>query len=257
MSLETEITLAIVSDDPEKVFQDLSDLNSLAGHELRPAAPQSIHDTYFDTETGDLRKNGWALRIRRVEGVAVWTLKGPKRRSAGGGVERIELEAPWSSSSFEDIFAALREKGVDLTPASTCPGAGSPAEGLRTAGLEVIQERFTNRQVRHVFVSTCESAIAEMDLDRVTYGFPGGRVVHLEVEIEAKTRAGKNALKELSDRLLSLFPRNLRPWDHGKLATGRVLGRLLEHSSWSDRVTADSHLAPSVYEEMEQRFQRR
>ena len=61
---EVESTLIIVSDDPQKVTQNLSRLTELVGLNLVPEAPKDIRDLYFDTPDHQLENELLSLRLR-------------------------------------------------------------------------------------------------------------------------------------------------------------------------------------------------
>ncbi len=126
-------------------------------------------NTFYDSDAGDLRRLGWALRLRR-EGARAWlTVKGAPVRCDGGYFVRPEIEAEISGEE-----AAGLARGFRL---AACPQA--PVRDLlaRTGDLEVAPFcAFVNYRTR------VSRGPWTFDLDRTLVG---GQALH-ELEMEAE-----------------------------------------------------------------------
>ena len=116
-AVDTLVTEKAISTEIElKLSLDESEMARLLRHPaLRPvrrgrARIAHLSSTYFDTPDFRLQREDVALRIRRVGGRFVQTLKGPPQDGVGAGLHaRPEFE--W----------AVRGPGVDLAPLSATP----------------------------------------------------------------------------------------------------------------------------------------
>lgn len=245
---EVEAKLAIVSQKPREVVEEVAALSSLGRFRLVSRGTLSLRDSYLDREDGALRRAGASLRIRTA-GEERWiTLKGASEKDAGMGmVERDELELPWSMEALERIVAALAGLGVRLRPSGGVPD-GEPLEALGALGLSVVQDRATKRRVRDVVADGAEEPIAELVVDSVRYDFGGRAAWHHEVEVEAKGAGVREVVGEVAEALLARFPEVLRPWTRGKLSTGRAVERLLREGDAEGVLGPDGDLTPAAYE---------
>ena len=82
------------------------------------------------------------------------------------------------------------------------------------------------------------------------YHFAGGDVRLSEVELEAKSRKGRDIIEELSRQLLSDFGLALRRWRFGKLVTGEKIERLLTRGSLTSFMKGD-RLKPEAFASIE------
>lgn len=82
-----------------KLAGRLEDLRRIPGHPLVQtlaqgrASTRALDSVYFDTPDGDLVAAGFGLRVRRVDGQRIQTVKG-ERNAAGGLFDRLEVESP-------------------------------------------------------------------------------------------------------------------------------------------------------------------
>ena len=243
---ETESTLVVVSDEPETVIEAIAALRKLDGYRLRPRGKEEIRDLYFDSPDGKLRTARIALRVRQVGKRRLLTIKGPSRRGARGGESRLELEEEWPGRAWEVLYAELGRK---LGIPAVAPVGADPAEALRSAGLVVVQDRRSSRQLRDVVPRDgTRRRVAELAIDSVVYPPAGHEVRHFEVEVEAKATGGESAVASLSESLVIRYWPALRPWRHGKLATGKAVAALLEERDRDDVLTDDGALRPSAYD---------
>jgi inorganic triphosphatase YgiF len=217
---EVEVALVVRSETPERVWAAVATLEDVDGLALVPGQSQHLRDRYLDTEGGDLGSRRYALRIREVDGRPRITLKGDAKRLATG-VDRLELELPWSPAAASRVLAELRAGGVPID--DSVPLDEDPVAALAHVGLRVIQERETRRELRSV-VDEAGAELAELDLDAVSYRFPHGEARLFEVELETRSPAAD--LGRIAGALQRAAP-ELVEWPHGKLVTGAALERAL------------------------------
>jgi hypothetical protein len=248
---EFEIALIVRSEAPRQVADHVAALASVAEYRLLPHPSLPIHDRYFDTADGALTAGRVALRLRTAGESLLIAIKGPARRVEWGAVERLEFEAPWSGETLSKAIDVLQESGVVMPHRRVCRDA--PVEVLRALGLDIIQDRETERMPRSVTRSddTGASVIAELAVDAVAYHVGAAVVRTYEVEIEAKSVEGPRAVQAISESLVSQFAPALRPWPHGKLATGQTIERLYRDGSLRGLLGADNTLSPSTLDLIE------
>jgi inorganic triphosphatase YgiF len=236
---EIEAALIVYADVPQAIEQRLTDLQTLAEFSLLPRAAQTIEDIYFDTTGRSLQARLIALRVRRLDGTPLLTMKADSRQVAAGE-DRLEIETPWSPGALHDVVSDLRSRGVGVL--------GSPAV-MASLGLEEVQTRVTRRTPRDVVARGPDSEpIAELAIDAVTYRFREGRVRLLEVEVEAKGEGDASTVERITASLRDEFPFQLRPWPYGKLPTGKAVQELLADGKLDDLTGEDGMLRPLAYE---------
>lgn len=245
-SVEVEATLVVASRAPDRVLGQLAALQSLGGHPLCWSDERELRDVYFDTPDRSLRGRRLALRLRG--GANGWriTLKAEGRPTGNGSVERLEIERDWSEKGLERVLGELEARGVRPARAPR-PGSGlDPVGVLRSAGLEVIQDRRSRRRRARVLEADGgEETVARLVLDTVIFRTGSGRRVrHREVEVEAAPGAPRSLPGRLARELRSRFPDQLRAWPHPKLATGLAIGRIAPPS------TASGDLLPAAYDRL-------
>jgi len=103
-SQEIEASLIIWSETPQVVAGQIAGLTSIGNYRLLPQNPEVIHDLYLDTPDGALQAQKLALRIREIGAMRWVTIKGASRPTNWeGGVERLEIEVPWSQDALARI----------------------------------------------------------------------------------------------------------------------------------------------------------
>jgi inorganic triphosphatase YgiF len=254
---EVEVSLVIAAEDPEKVLRRVAKLRELAGYRLHPRGSEHIVDSYFDTPSGALRKQGWALRLRAIGGATLIGLKGPQRERSTHTEDRFERERPFALDALEEIRRRTQLAGR-AAHAEAAQKAG-PAELLEAQlGVGLIQRRETTRLVRDVADSREPSGpvLAEMVLDRVRFEIEHRTVRHYEVEIEAKrTGRGTKAVRDISTELNTRYDDELVKWSYGKLPTGRAIEELLLRGLL-DGIGPDGALTPRGYEQLRRHLER-
>ena len=246
---EVEGVLLVCADDQEAAGRKVAGLEGVDRFELRVRTPQRIRDTYLDTGDGALGATRVAFRVRELDGRALLTLKADPVRS-GLAAERLELEAPWSAEALGAALEELRRRGIQLPDPPEGSGAGEPLADLGALGLHPTQVRETTRTPRDVLERGRPDAgpVAELTVDDVGYRLPAGTARLLEVEVEAKGSGGLETVQALLSALAEGFPGELRPWPHGKLATGRAVERLLAEGRLEGLLDPDDRIRPAAHE---------
>lgn len=244
---ERETVLVVGSDAPEGVVRHIAGLTSIGNYRLLPRPSRSIHDLYYDAPIG--------FRLRQCNGKFWLCLKGPSRRTAGGGVERREMEVRWSKSGLATISTELKNRGIDLgLPAEV--NYDRPFAVLKRLGLKVIQDRENRRIIRNIVRAGDKkrSVRAELAIDSVVYHFSKQNVRLYEVEIESKSKAGTAVATAVAKTLVKRFRPLLRPWPHGKLVTGLAIERLLAAGALEGLVDAGGTLLPAAWDKIKTQF---
>jgi triphosphatase len=183
-------------------------IRRLASHPAfaQPPSVKRMASTYFDTPSFALRAAGLSLRVRRVGGRYVQTVK----RSRGGLFDRDEWEA---------FVPALRvdPETLDGTPAAkTVARTGEPL-----VPVAVIR---THRSVRH-WASAAGSVEIAVDRCEVLAGHARERFSELELELKS---GSPKVVHELADALFGLSPLRLALTSKGdrgyRLAGAAALG---------------------------------
>ncbi len=252
MPAEIEATAVICDEDPERIAAGIEGLRVLGPYLLDPTIRINIQDVYFDTPDRLLKTCAWALRIRRTDEGCFITAKGPVHRSADGVAVRSELEFPWSREGLLRVWEQLSSLGEPESALESF--SPDPISSFEKAGLTPIHRRTTRRHARAVRDDRSGDAVAELEVDRVTYRFSFGEIVHWEVEIEAKAEGGGRAVSDSLQCLLDLYGRSLRNWGFGKLATGSAIERLMEKGLIGPLIRPNRGLCPEAYDLIEQYF---
>jgi hypothetical protein len=221
---ESEIAF-VITNKGDDIGGDIAGLTSVLEYDLKPKPPHRIHDTYYDTSQGLLRKRKTALRIRRMDESLLVSLKSNPQPLDGKGVRRIEIEAPWSQQSLARIQETLKKKRL---PEKSRVSKDSPWAAFASMGLRVVQERMTRRMVRDVFRHDKPERrpVAELDIDNVTFlGDPKVRL--FQIEIEAKGGGSMKRILRIAEVLQSSYSGFLKEWPYGKLVTGLAIQKLL------------------------------
>jgi inorganic triphosphatase YgiF len=247
---EIEAALIIRSRNPQIVARKIAGLRSIADYRLLPQDSETIHDLYFDTPDRKLQTQKLALRLREI-GTTRWiTLKGPSQPTDWGGMERLEIEAPWSQDALTRVVKELTDRRINMLLHDQDFDRTHPLDVMTSSGLEVVQNRETHRQVRNVVFRESGPVLAELAIDSVVYYFGDQEIRHHEVEIEAKVRDSSTVLKTVIERLTAMYRPVLRRWDHSKLATGMAIQKMLSEGALIGLLDNDGNLTPVAYDKI-------
>jgi len=241
---EVEAALVVTAQAPHAVLEEIAARSSLGDFSLCPRPDRQIHDTYYDTPDSVLGARCFSLRLRRVAGRVLVTLKGAAASADAALKTRQEMEAEWSAATLHSVLAALARHAIHLPPPSSLD---DPSQSLAALGLCVIQERHTHRRPREVSRGVGTPVLAEMALDAVTFHLPGQEVRHCEIEVEAAHGATPADIKEISLALREAYPGCLQPWPFAKLALGFALLRLQQEGCLNALLTPQGTLRPVAY----------
>lgn len=251
---EMEATLIICSQDPEGVAQKIVALTEIKNYRLLSQETKKIHDIYFDKPDSALKGEKLALRIREIGATQLITLKGPSELSDWGGVKRLEIEKLWCKNALASVREELKDNNIRLPKLRKDFDWANPREVMASLGLQVIQDRETQRQIRNIVVLDDDYTpiLAELAIDSVVYNFRDKKILHYEVELESKMRDGANVVKAVSENLVKMFEPALRRWDYGKLATGKAIEKLLNEGALEGLVDGKNKLKLSAYDKIEE-----
>lgn len=96
---EIEAALIVYADTPQAIEHRLAGLHTLAEFSLLPRATETIEDIYFDTTDRSLRARLIVLRVRRLDGTALVTMKADSHRTVAGE-DRLEIESRGPPARF-------------------------------------------------------------------------------------------------------------------------------------------------------------
>lgn len=245
---EIESTLIVCSSEPYEVVKRIAALDSISEYALVPQQAQNIKDTYFDRPDHALESKKIGLRIRVVDGERLITMKGPSKLHETGASERLELELKWSEDGLRSVIDELRRWGVEIEGLRESLDLEHPLRALSELGFEVKQRRENSREVRNV-VPQGDSGyvLAELVIDSITFDLTGQQAHHKEVEIEAKSVDGAKLLGSLTEYLKNMFPNDLVPWYHSKLAIGLAVKDLADSGELKALLDEQDSLKPEAY----------
>ena len=249
---EIETTMVVLSNHPEKVVQEIAELDAVGDYLLAPQPSRNIHDVYLDRVDRGLAKKRFVLRIREIDSECLITLKGPPQNTSRGLISRFEMEVPWSPEGLRGILSKLGSEQEIVGVDEDFLKGREPLEVMKSLAFKTIQDRHNYRQIRNVYYpSQKESdAFAEMAIDAVTYHFAGQHVRHYEIEIEATGTGKLDEIVEIRDKLISTFDGKLVAWRYGKLTVGIAIQRMLKDGVLGSLMDGDGNLAPVAYKVM-------
>jgi inorganic triphosphatase YgiF len=180
---------------------------SLADLELRRSSVRTLLDTYFDTETLDLRQAGCSLRVRQADD---WlrprlTFKGPSRKRAGAK-HRHESEVKIESlpASNDEIVNVLRDNSLETVVRKLA--AFEFGAELRPIG------QLRNRRSEHRYAH----GLHRLELTWDELEFPTGEP-QIRLEIEARSDSAERLLQKAEAEVMDLFGEDLSPPELGKM----------------------------------------
>jgi uncharacterized protein YjbK len=248
-SRESESTLVILSEHPEAVADEIAGLTSVGSYLLLPQGSTMIHDTYFGVSDRELIKKSMALRVREIGSTRLITLKGPAQATDWGGIERSETEVPWSRDALSMIMKQLTDAEVEIPQQASDFENVHPSDVMASLGFRVIQDRVNRRRINNIAHSPDETGtvLAEMAVDSVAYHFSSQDIRHYEVEIEAKSDNGSEAVSAVIEGLIDIYGPALRRWNYGKLTTGGAIEEMLAKGTLEGLIDPGNNLRPVAY----------
>lgn len=184
MAIETELKLRMPPEQLAKLRR-----NALfKSHQITSPATRRLHNIYYDTPELELHQKQMALRLRRVGGRWLQTLKGGGRVMAGLH-QRYEWEVPVPSAKLD--FSGLDEAvwNVHLPRAIRC--------NLKPVFITDFYR--TSRQLNW------QGAIIEVCMDHGQVKISGHSTPICEVELELKSGEAQK-LFELAQAILDIVP---------------------------------------------------
>ncbi|GAA3900344.1 hypothetical protein GCM10022228_08510 [Halomonas cibimaris] len=168
-------------------------------------AVQTLANTYYDTPEGTLAAARIALRLRRMDGVILQTLK-----TAGHGGGGLSTRSEWEWRVADD---ALDLAGL---------AALAPVQALGDAALSRLAPQLRTDFTRRRYEIRYRRSVIEVALDNgdIIAGKRRAPIRELELELKA---GSPDALWALADTLAESAA--LRPSDSSKAARGNALGK--------------------------------
>jgi inorganic triphosphatase YgiF len=246
---EIEVKLVIASEKPDQLARRISSMDQIMDFELTDPAILKIRDVYFDTPKANLGKNRLSLRCRFVGSDCLITLKGKTELKSWGGIQRLEIEKQCSKASLESIRDKLKALGVTLADGLVVYSMENPLKSMQNMGLQVIQDRRTLRHSRSIISSAkSKRLLGEISVDRVTYLYSAIRIIHHEIEIEAKGNDGIKAVQRIAQQLKNQLPQELRFESFSKLTLGILLEKFSDKNNILPYLDQFGQLLPSAYD---------
>lgn len=249
---ELEVKLTIIHSNPDQFVDEISILDKIGKYKLKLPESKQIHDTYFDTAEQTFRRNRMAFRLRIENDEQFFTVKGKTKVQQWGGVERVEIEGPWSIKAFQQALMQLKQYGIVLQVKDELLKDENPMESLHKIGFFIIQDRFTSRLIRQI--ESGSDIVAELAIDKVNYQVKNRQLIHYEIEIESKNPQGSKAIQAIQRTLQSTYGDSLRLSVFSKLMLGMVLKELPDNPKFFDLQKPVSNLTPAAYEWIEEKL---
>jgi hypothetical protein len=257
---ETEASIVICSDNPERVAAQIAQLESIADHPLVSSGSKKIIDTYFDTNQKVLEKKRIAIRLREVNGEYWVAVKGPSLNGIPN-VDRSENEFNWSQLGKAKIIDYLKTnanvKGLQLGRSNSDLIETEPLKVLQETGLVIVQRRENFRESRNILSKNSshkvDQVLAELDIDHVVYHFNFRDVSLYNIEIEQREATGNLILNTIVDELISIYgPDTFKKWNYGKLALGKGIEKLHRDNTLKGMMINDNTLRREAYDKIEE-----
>jgi len=246
---EAEATLIVSGESAKKIISELAELKRLGLYYLIHAKVQNIHDYYFDTKSGKLAANGFGLRIRINNKKKNITLKGKPKRTAWGGVQRIEIERDYHKPGIMEILSYLRHEIGDLLIEKEINDWQQPILLMKRLGFKVIQERKNCRLVRQIAAEeNTLDPFAELALDSLIFFVNEAEIYSYEIEVELKKSSDMRLLHSLIKEIIKLHPRDVQCWEFSKLSTGRRMLHLWNEGILQSTLDEKKQLTWDSYE---------
>lgn len=246
--------MVICSENPEDVADRISEITLVSDYRLIHYSTISIRDVYWDNSEGTLRRKRISLRLRKIDNNLLVTIKGGGKLTDWGGVERLEIEVPWSPDGFYRIIDELKSNSIDLPLNINNFDTENPAETLVNLGFNPIQDRETNRKIKNITLNKNSEVLAELAIDTVFYKVKDQIVRHFEIEIESKHKNGTEAVKKVLANFSEMFGSLLRIWTFSKLSTGLALEQLSQDKPKEKYFNIRNCILPETYNKITNRL---
>jgi inorganic triphosphatase YgiF len=250
---ELEVKLIIIHSNPDQFADKISKLDKISRYQLNLPESKQIHDTYFDNAEETFKRNRMAFRVRIENDQQFITVKGKTKVRPWGGVERIEIENPWSIKTFQKTLMQLEQYGIILQVKDELLKDNNPVASLKRIGFSIIQDRHTFRLTRQI--ESGGDIVAELAIDKVDYQVKDRQLIHYEIELEAKNPQGPRAIQEIQQNLQSTFGDSLKVSVFSKLMLGMILKELPENQQFFDLQKPVSSLYPAAYSWIEEKLE--
>lgn len=245
---EIEAKLIITAQDPAAIRQQIARKSTILNYRLLKRGRIHLRDIYLDTPDFKLKKQRLALRLRKFNNQYYLTLKGKSKLTSWGGVERLEIELPWSGKSYRKIIEVLKKNGIEIDNSPKNPPTVSPLDILKNPAFTIIQDRETRRLIRKVVSPRRQrEELAELALDTVTFHLADHTVLQAEIELEAKHLNGLDTIQQLSEYFLQQYPNDLRKWTISKLSTGKLIEQLHQEENIQNFISPQNYLLPEAF----------
>ena len=238
---EKEITLVVYKENADLISNQIAALDQITEYSLREPNIHHIIDVSFDTSDRNLFRNHMSLRIRSINRRCLFTLKSSPVFDMSGIVKRDELELDWHSDSFGSLTDALIKSGIELP--RNYKFDSDWYKSMSSLGMNVLQERHTERRTKDVFLE--QTLVAELAIDEVKYKYEKVDILHKEIEIESKSTVGDSAILIISEYLVERYPDTLLIWMPSKLEFGLILNYLIQ--SGNQEIINNHKISPELY----------
>ena len=248
---EKEITLVVYKENADLISNQIAALDQITEYSLREPNIHHIIDVSFDTSDRNLFRNHMSLRIRSINRRCLFTLKSSPVFDMSGIVKRDELELDWHSDSFGSLTDALIKSGIELP--RNYKFDSDWYKSMSSLGMNVLQERHTERRTKDVFLE--QTLVAELAIDEVKYKYEKVDILHKEIEIESKSTVGDSAILIISEYLVERYPDTLLIWMPSKLEFGLILNDLIQ--SGNQEIINNHKISPELYRDLDEMWKRK
>lgn len=248
--LESEVTFIITSGSDDDVLAKIKSLKSIGEYLFSPIQQQNIEDIYLDTEESSLKAHHFALRIRILNDQTFITLKGLDQPNQWGGINRMEIEEPWSQASLENIHSKLKDEGVMIPYEKHFFVQDNPIATITNMQLLVIQKRDTHRTKKDIAIDTIDDSpgkFAELAIDSCKYYVRNNTIKHLEIELEMTSNLYQTHQVPLVNNFMNRYKPIMQIWPHNKLSTGKAINHLYSTGELSSLIRDNKKLDPKAY----------
>ncbi|NNM58718.1 MAG: CYTH domain-containing protein [Legionellales bacterium] len=190
MNIELEIKLAI-SDAAIVLLKQ----HPMLQKPMCPSSKRRLISTYFDTPDKQLRKQGYALRIRQDEGLFTQTLKG-RATAQFGLTARNEWEWPLEQFALDFSLIPVPELKTMFSDSNV---------------MQYFSPRFTTDFIREAWdIELSDQTLIEVALDRgiISVGEHSSPIQELELELKKGNPETLKAFANLFQVELGLSPEN-------------------------------------------------